>query len=394
MRLFRVSCVALIGCVILATGVVGVISCHNRIQPRSWDDSTPSGDSSPEQYKAEGEQVVGEICAFRLEYGHWPVSLVQLPPGRVPAGWKYRFEPDRLDDPFWEIGLGDSSPRSSIRFVFGLANRYGSWNVSWDGFGNSSRTVVTFPDAKTGARQPHAAVVAKLLADRKADSAHTLLYTKVLLQLRFDAGEVETAIAECFDALVEHPNDVWLTSFLTAALVRDGAAMRDDPLPVEKRALVTGRFVDYVHAACICHELGLTVRTKKMLDEAFTQERLQSLPDEPGIQGDFWCGAVLALRLRDYERLARVAEAWSAYRSKRGSGDDSFRAFRAFANLKTGRLDEARTEMRELIQQLHRMPIWAQNTYALSAAVEKGDTAFEFDPGSFPELGTCVLHVR
>ena len=378
--------------VILACGIalaVCAISCQNRNPPRDWDTADPSDTRSPEEFRAEGERVVSAICEFRREYGHWPVSLAQLA-GPVPDGWEYTFRPDRQTDPYWEVGRGNASPRNSIRFVFYLSNRSGSWNMSWGGHPKSGPGEVAIPDAKTGTQQPHAAVVAKLLADRKADPANTLLYTKVLLQVRLDAGDVKAAIAECRVALEGHPNDVWLTSFLTATLVRDGAATRPEPLPVEKRAEITRLCADYVHAACICHELGLTARAEKMLDTAFAKQMPPLPPEESRAEGVFWYGAVLATRLKDYKRLGQIANKWSAYYSEHMARDTSFWAFRAFADLKQGRVDEARTAMRELNDHRH----WARNTDALAKAVESGDTEFEYDPGPFPALGTCVLHIR
>jgi hypothetical protein len=360
------------------------------------DETGVSGEPSPEGLLAEGEAVVGELCEYRREFGHWPVSLTQLGPNQARGAWQYSFDPDHHSRPEWRLDHVDDSPRSSICFIFNLDRRWGEWQLRWDGFTKQPQSKVVFPDTKVGARRDVGAIIAKLQADRKADPTHDLLYTKVILHFRLEAGDIAAAITECGDALAEHPDDVWLTSFLTAALVRDGFAARSQlPLPVEKRASITGRFSDYIHAACICYELGLPLRAAKMLDEAFSMERLRSLSaEQPGVQGDCWCASVLAIRMRDYELLSRVAEAWNVLHKAKGYGDASFRAFRAFANLQSGHGAVAKTEMRELGRQILKQPIWARNTDKLAEAVEKGDTSFEFDPGPFPPLDTCVLSVK
>jgi hypothetical protein len=388
-----------VGAAVLLVGLVlagAVVSCVPRARPLGWEHDGPDGTDTPARFRDEGERLVELVCEFRRGNGHWPVSLAQLPPDSVPPGWAYRFEPDRAGRRFWEVGRGDGSPRNSIRFVFDLGKRHGSWNTSWGGFAEFGPSGVAIPDAQTGARQPPAAVVAKLLSDRGADPRHALLSTKVLLQVRLDAGEVAGAIAECEAALAAHPDDVWLTSFLTAARVREGAGARPDPLPVEARARATGRFGDYVHAACVCHELGLVVRAAAMLDAALAPERANQLKVDTTVpQQDCWCAAVLAVRMRDYDLLDRILDAWVVNYEAARYGDESFRAFRAFTCLKTGRLDQARAEMHELEERLSHRGVWARkNTEALRVAIERGDTAFGFDPGPFPALDTSTLFIR
>src|SRR5439155_997165 len=106
-------------------------------------------------------------------------------------------------------------------YVFSLDTRCGEWQLRWDGFTKQPPSKVEFPDTKVAGRREVRAIIAKLQADQMADPGNDLLYSKVILHFRMEAGEFATAITECGAALADHPSDVWLTSLLTAALVRD-----------------------------------------------------------------------------------------------------------------------------------------------------------------------------
>jgi hypothetical protein len=382
--------------VILGSAFIGIAVFNkeptNRVEVTNLKNSTVS----PEQFITEGELLVRDISDYRSEYGHWPVSLIQVASHCPTTEWSYSFQPDHPIRPEWRLTRASNLSHNSILFTFNIENRCGEWQLRWDGFTKQPQSNVVLPDRKIGAKRNGREIIAKLQKDRKVDPDHNLLYIKIILHFRLEAGDFATAIPECTDALIHYPDDVWLSSCLTSALVGDGYATKSDmPLPVERRAFVTGRITDYIYAACICHELGLTSRAKNLLEQKFSNERFRSLSSEPpGVQDDCWCASVLAIRLKDYELLGRVVDAWSINYGATGYGDISFRAFRAFANLKKGRHGEARREMRELGIHLHSHTIRARNIDALTEAIEMGNTAFEFDPGPFPSLGSCILQVK
>ncbi len=362
---------------------------------------------------AEGDALVAAIETYKSEHGLWPEYLEDATPrgwnGKLT--WYYELSPMREADarPTGGAAGGTGVPGGGvrqIRLMPSLATHvegdrprahvgydFDPVAPRWRLFGDGADSVLRrgAPAEAIPATLPAAQLLEKQLAelDRRIARDHGMIDAWRMKAALLVAGgrepEARQVIAAAGEAL---PESFWPGLARAAAL--DVGALGEKangrwPESAEAYAVWTQVHLSMTHA----YYLSVLQRRAGKMDAALlTIQTALAQPMEVAGDDDqvaayyLWDMASFALRQEKWDLVIDLAKVWQQAQSDGRVKDASFLALRAAARLARGEVAEAKSDL-ESLQGMGN--VWARSVELLRAAVERGDRAFRYDPGNFPE---------